>query len=213
MNRSRLALPLLFTLCFGATPSLADDRENDEQWVKAVRGSGSYQEGLRKVRDLVDRAYDIGAIKGAAYWDGIHEYFLSLARAKGCEQGTPYADGPVKACLQVSGKEPAVTGPPYRAGLSEVSAMATNTLYPERIEPMLKNLYDYGYVQGMKHGVRAHNDDIRISQAYYRSCMLRASSNEGERACAEGSKTWSAALVERWRRRIEAHGLPVAKAP
>ena len=211
MNAPRLAL--LLCLCLGvvAAPSQADDHENDEDWVKAVRGSGSYQEGLRKVQNLIDQAYDVGALKGAAYYDEIHDYLLELARAKGCQRGTPYAEGPVKACRKASAKEPPVTGPGYRVGMGEVSTLADQTLYPDLVRRLLKSLYDYGYVQGMKHGVRAYNDDIRIAQAYYRSCMVRANNDEGERACAEGSKTWSAALVDRWRKRIDAHGLPGAR--
>ena len=211
MNAARLVLLLGSCMVVIAVPSQADDRDTDEDWAKAVRGSGSYQEGLRKVRNLIDQAYDIGALKGAAYYDEIHEYLLVLARAKGCQRGMPYAEGPVKACSKVSGKEPPVTGPGYRDGMGEVSALADQTLYPDLVRRLLKSLYDYGYVQGMKHGVRAYNDDIRIAQAYYRSCMVRANNEKGERACAEGSKTWSAALVDRWRKRIDAHGLPGAR--
>jgi hypothetical protein len=203
----------LFMVLLGAPLAFAEDVPDQEAWIKAVRGSGSYQEGLRKVREAIDKAYDIGALKGAAHWDDIHEYFISLARAKGCERGTPHARGPVKACHQVTGKEPPITGSDYAAGVKEVSAMADDSLYADRVRLVLMSLYDYGYVQGMKHGVRVHNDDIRLRQSYYRSCMARASGTEGERACATGSKQWSEAQVNRLRKRIEAHGLPAGKAP
>ena len=204
---------LVLTGLLFASPSSAQDLESDEDWVKAVRGSGSYQQGLRNVRNLLDSSYDVGALKGAAHWEDVHSYFLELARAKGCKRGMPYAEGPVKVCHKVSGKEPPITGSDYKAGLKKVTAMANETLYPDIVRPVLKSLYDYGYVQGMRHGVRVHNDNIRLAQTYYRACMERVSVPNGEKSCASGSKQWSEALVERLRKRIEAHGLPAGKAP
>ena len=210
---TRAPLVVCLAIFLSASSINADDLESNEDWVKEVRGSGSYQAGLRNVRNLMEAAYDIGALKGAAHWEDIHSYFTSLARAKGCARGKKYAEGPVEVCHKVTGKEPPITGPDYEAGLKKVTAMANATLYPDTVRRVLKSLYDYGYVQGMKHGVRVHNDDIRLAQTYYRSCMSRVSKPEGEASCASGSKGWSEALVARLRKRIEAHGLPAGKAP
>jgi hypothetical protein len=206
-------LVLLSFVVFSATSASAEDLETSEDWVKSVRGSGSYQQGLTRVRDLVDRAYDIGALKGAKHWEDMRAYYISMARKKGCERGKPYAEGPVKACHQVTEKTPSLMGSDYRDGAKEVADVANETLYPDLVERVLKSLYDYGYVQGMKHGVRANNDSIRIKQTYYRSCVARATSAKGEEACATGSREWSDALIARVRKQLEAHGLPAGKAP
>jgi len=208
----RTGLLVCVTALLPALGASAESYETDEEWVKAVRGSGSYREGLRKVQDLMDRAYDIGALKGAAHWEGIHEYFISLARKKGCEEGKRHSAGPVETCNEVPKKEPPITAGGYREGLEEVGRIAADTLYPDLVRQVLKPLYDYGYVQGMKHGVRVYNDDIRLTQSYFKACISRASHENGERACAEGSKKWSDAQIERLRERIEAHGLPAGKA-
>ena len=213
MKPRRLGALLYLLALITTTSALANDLEKDPQWVKAVRGSGSYQAGMRNVREYIDKAYDIGALKGAAHWEDIHVYFISLARAKGCQRGKAYAEGPVKACHKVTEKEPSVTGPDYRAGLTQVTEVADDTHYPGRVRIVLTSLYDYGYVQGMKHGLRVHNDDIRLAQTYYKSCMARATSNKGEKACATGSKEWSEAQVARLKKRIEAHGLPAGAMP
>jgi hypothetical protein len=204
---------LCIVAVFSASPTSAEDLETNEDWVKAVRGSGSYQQGLTKVRDLTDRAYDVGALKGAKHWEDMRAYYISTARKKGCERGTPYAEGPVKACHQVTEKTPSLMGSDYRDGAKEVADIADETLHPDLVERALESLYDYGYVQGMKHGVRANSDSIRIKQTYYRSCMARVTSAKGEEACATGSRKWSDALIARVRKQLESHGLPAGKAP
>ena len=209
----RWTLYLALTFC-AVQPSLAqaDETPGDANWVKTVRGSGTYQKGLTQVRRLVDAAYDVGALRGAAHWEYVHEYYLGLARAKGCQRGTPFATGPVEACYQVPGPEPELTGVEYRQGKGEVEKLADSTLYPSVVRKILFVLYDYGYLQGMKHGVRVHNEDIRLAQSYYRACMERANDAEGEPSCAKGSKAWADALLERLKKRIEAHGLQADQA-
>lgn len=211
---------LALALClFSWPPALATADEapskpqSEEAWIKALRGSGSYQEGAGNVRRLVEKAYDLGAIAGASHWEDMHGYYTSLARTKGCQRGKPLAKGPVEACDQVTGPEPGVTGKDYTKGLAETSVLAKESMYPDLVQRVLVVLYDYGYVQGMRYGVRVHNDDIRLAQAYYRSCVTRLSGGKGEAACAESSKGWADELLARIRQELEAHGLPTRRKP
>ena len=196
-----------------ALPSIAsaEEGQSDGSWVRSVRGSGTYQKGLGEVRGLVEDAYDKGALRGASHWEDVHEYYLGLARMKGCERGKPHAEGPIKGCHRVTAPEPELVGSDYREGMAEVEKVADKTAYPEVVRRILVVLYEFGYLQGLKHGVRAHNQDNRLAQAYYRSCMERANDSAGERACARGSQEWSEAVLNRIVQRIEAHGLASAK--
>ena len=208
------ALP--FFLCaWLLLPSLAGAEESAdyEQWLVALRHSGSYQKGMKHVREKIEFSYDMGAVKGASHWETIHGYYIGLARAKGCKRGTPYADGPVKACHKVSTPEPKLLGPPYNKGRDEIVALSLESLYPALVRKVLFIIYDYGYVQGMKHVLRKNNDDLRWAQSYYKSCIARANNAAQEPACARASKAWSERLLNRLRKQIEAHGLPAGKKP
>jgi hypothetical protein len=205
---------LAFSLLMGALLPLAAAAEErpsgpqaEEQWLKALRGSTTYRQGLGDVRSLVEKAYDLGAIAGASHWEDMHEYYDGLARAKGCERGMPFARGPTKACHRVVAPEPALTGRDYHEGMATAVKLAEETSYPELIEEILRVLYDYGYIQGLKHGIHVRNDDIRLAQSYYRACMSRANDAKGEPACAEGSKAWAAETLEHLRKQIEGHSL------
>jgi len=206
-------LPLL--LCTWLLPSFAaaDDPESKEQWLVELRNSGTYKKGMKVVREKIEFAYDLGAVAGASQWDGIHDYYIDLARAKGCQKGTPYANGPVKACHKVSKAQPKVVSNRYKKGKGEIVTMSLESMYPDLVRKVLFVIYDYGYVQGMKHGVRSHNDQLRWAQTYYKSCVERANDAEHEPACAEASKIWADALLEKLGKQIEAHGLPVGKKP
>jgi hypothetical protein len=203
-----LCTSLLLPSLAGAEEPPTDQAQTPEQWLKALRGSGSYREGLADVRKYVEAAFDLGAIAGASRWEDVHEYYIGLARAKGCQKGKPYSAGPVRACHRVSGPEPKMLGEEYAEGKAKTRALAKDTAYPARVEGVIVVLYDYGYVQGLKHGLRAHNDNIRWAQTYYRSCMERANDARGEEPCAESSKAWADQLLARLKKRIEAHGLP-----
>jgi len=196
-------------------PSLAsaEGHVGDEQWLVALRHSGSYQEGVKQVREKLELSYDMGAVNGASHWETIHDYYIELARAKGCNKGTPYADGPVKACHRVSTSEPKLLGAPYKKGRDEIVALSLESLYPHLVRKVLFVIYDYGYVQGMKHVLRKNSDDLRWAQAFYRSCVARANDAAHEPVCASASKAWSDGLLKRMRREIEAHGLPAGKKP
>jgi hypothetical protein len=215
---SRVTLITIFAL-LATSPSLAEERPaeaappTEEAKAKAVRGSTSYREGLKNVHERVEAAYDLGALAGAAHWEHIHDYYSSVARTKGCEQGMPYAQGPVEACHQTSGPRPKIVGAEYQAGKAEIDQQAKDTLYPDLVKVVLQGLYDYGYVQGMKHGLRKHNDDLALAQTYYRACMARATGPKGEAACSKGSKAWADELVAQLKRQVEAHGLPAGKKP
>lgn len=202
-----LSLALFLSIVPLAVAS-AEAPESDEAWLKELRGSGSYRRGMEVVEKYITAAYDFGAIAGATHWQDIHDYYVELARAKGCEKGKAYASGPVKACHRVSGAEPKMVAKDYQSGKDRALALAEGTLYPHLVRRVLVVLYDYGYVQGLKHGLRVHNDDIRLAQTYYRSCMTRANDAEGEGPCAKSSKAWADALLTRLQRRVEAHGLP-----
>lgn len=209
-----MARMLPFALCaWLLVPSAAgaDGRAGDEQWLTVLRHSGSYQDGMQKVREKLELSYDMGAVNGALHWETIHEYYIDLAKAKGCKKGTPYADGPVKACRKASGPEPKLLGAPYKKGASEVAALSLESLYPELVKKVLMVIYDYGYVQGMKHVLRKNNDDLRWGQAFFKSCVARANDSEHEPVCADASKAWSDGLLKRLRKQIEAHGLPAGK--
>jgi hypothetical protein len=211
---SPMTRALSYFLCaWMLLPSLASAEEHvgDEQWLVALRHSGSYQEGVKRVREKLELSYDMGAVNGASHWETIHDYYVGLARAKGCKKGTPYADGPVKACHKVSKSEPKLLGAPYKKGRDEIVALSLDSLYPDLVRKVLFVIYDYGYVQGMKHVLRKNNDDLRWAQSFYRSCVARANDAAHEPVCASASKAWSDGLLKRLRREIEAHGLPAGK--
>jgi len=92
-------LPLL-VCTWALLPSLAaaDEPENGARWLVELRNSGSKKKGMQEVREKIESVYDLGAVAGASQWDAIHDYYIEVARTKGCQKGTPYADGPVKAC-------------------------------------------------------------------------------------------------------------------
>ena len=191
----------------------AEEPETEEQRLAALRHSGSYQEGMKQVREKIEFAYDLGAVEGASHWDTIHGYYVELGRAKGCKKGAPYADGPVKACHEVPNTEPTLLGTLYKEGRAKIVALSLESLDPELVRKVLFVIYDYGYVQGMKHGLRKHNDDLRWAQSFYKSCVTRANDAEHEPVCSESSKAWSEGLLKKIRKQVESHGLPVGKKP
>ena len=182
-------------------------------WFRSLRGSRSYQAGLKAVQGLVERAYDSGAGASARHWQEVHEYYLSLARMKGCEEGKPHAEGPIEACHRVSGPDPDIIGLACYVAKRDAVRSARETSYPKLVLQALLVIYDYGYVQGMKHGLAISNDDVRLKQACYRACVARASGGQHEPACADASKAWADDLLDRLKRRIEAHGLPAGAKP
>ena len=207
-------LPLL-VCAWLLVPSLAaaEESSKDAEWLGVLRHSGSYQRGMKQVREKIDFAYDLGAVKGALHWETIHSYYIELARAKGCKKGAPYADGPIKTCHEVSKTQPKLLGAPYEEGRTEIVTVSLETLDPGLVRQVLLVIYDYGYVHGMKHGLRKRNDDLRWVQSFYKSCVARANDAEHEPACAKSSKSWSKDLLKRLRAQVEAHGLPVGKKP
>ena len=206
-------LPFLL-LCIwllAPAPATAEAPTRDADWLAALRHSGSYKEGMEKVRAKIEFAYDRGAVIGASHFETIHGYQTELARTKGCEKGLPFADGPVQECHQVSARQPKLLGPPYEKGHAEVAALPLEPRDAALVRKVLLVIYDYGYVQGMKHGLRKHNDGLRWTQDYYRACMSRANDSEHESTCARSSKQWSNGVLKSLRKRVEAHGLPVGK--
>lgn len=185
----------------------------EEQWLRSLRGSGSYRDGLHNVRTLVEQAYDLGAIAGASHWEDVHEYYTSVARAQGCARGNAFTDELMKACHRETGPEPKLVGRDYDEGLAKAETLADEVLHRSLVKRILAVLYDYGYVQGLKHGLRTYNEDIRFVQTYYRSCMERANNAKAEGPCAEGAKSWAGKLLERLRRQIDAHGLSASSEP
>jgi hypothetical protein len=196
---------------FLSSPAGAEQGESaqtEERWLAELRGSGTYHKGITSVREYVDAAYDEGAIAGASHWEDIHEYYIGLARMKGCQKGQPFTEGPIHACHQVSGPAPRLTGSTYAKAKKLALKRADKSSYPERVRPVLEILFEYGYVQGLKHGLRVHNEEIRFRQSYYRSCMTRGNSARAEPVCAKSSKAWADALLQKLEKQMEAHGLP-----
>jgi hypothetical protein len=175
---TRFLALLLIALALVPSPAAAEEPENDERSLVALRGSGSYQRGLKTVREKIE-----------------------------------FADGPVEACHEVSQPEPKALGSPYKKGKGEIVTMSLEFLYPDLVREVLFVIYDYGYVQGMKHGSRQHNDDLEWAQTYYKSCVARANDAEHEPVYAETSKAWSEAILNGLRKEIDAHGLPAGKKP
>ncbi len=208
--RNAVFVLLCGTALFSSPARAEEERgeETQERWLAELRGSGTYHSGITAVRKYVDSAYDDGAIAGASHWEDIHEYYVGLARKKGCEKGITFADGPVQACHEVSGPPPKLVGTTYEKAKKATLKRADQSTYPERVRSVLEILFEYGYVQGLKHGLRKHNDEIRLPQTYYRSCMSRANSAEGEPVCAKSSKIWADAMLEKLVKRMESHGLP-----
>ena len=196
-------------------PSLAgaDEAVSEEQALAMLRHSGSYQEGMKKVREKLEHAYDIGAVVGAAQWEKLHDYYIEVARAKGCKKGVPFAEGPVQACHKVTTPEIKPLGSRYKKGRMDVIALSSESFYPELVKKVLLVIYDYGYVQGAKHVLRKHNDDLLWAQSFYRSCIARANDAAHEPTCANASKRWSQGVLRRLRDEVEAHGLPTGKEP
>ncbi len=195
------------------TVAAAEDPPSKEEVLATLRHSGSYQEGLERVREKIEYAYDAGAVNGAPHWETIHRYYIELALSKGCKKGSPYSEGPVKVCHKVSMPEPKLLGPPYEKGRQDIAAASLESLYPELVRQVLFVIYDYGYVQGLKHGLRRDNADLRWAQNYYRSCVERANDSKHEPLCADSSKAWSEGLLSKLRKQIEEHGLPAGKRP
>jgi hypothetical protein len=189
----------------------AEDAESEKAWLLQLRGSGMYKEGLEAVHSKIDAAYDLGAIAGARRWEKIREYYIEVARSKGCKKGKPHAQGPVKACHRVSTQQPKIIGQAYKAGQAKIVAISRESLDPKTVHKILASIYDYGYVQGMKHGWRHYNDEMEWAETYYRSCITRATDSEHEPVCAKASRAWADAAIERLRKRVEAHGLPAGK--
>jgi hypothetical protein len=211
-----LPLALCLTLRSTSIAAAEDVPERptaEAQWLRSLRGSGSYRDGLRSVRTLVEQAYDLGAIAGASHWEDVHEYYTSVARAKGCERGNTFTDELMQACHRETGPEPKLVGRDYNEGLVKAATLADEVSHRSLVKRMLAVLYDYGYVQGLKHGLRTHSEGIRLVQIYFRSCMERANDAKAEGSCAEGAKSWVGKLLERLRRHIDAHGLSARSEP
>lgn len=205
-----LGAAILFVL---TNVALAEEAKTDAQWLKELRGSGTYRQGMAYVERVVEAAYDIGAIAGASHWEDVHAYYTRLARSKGCTRGSRSDGERVRACPRVSSVEPSLLGADYRDGKREVDKLALQTSYPDLLQRVLAVLYEYGYVQGMKHGMRVHDEDIRLRQTYYRACVERAQDAALEPVCAEASKAWARRLLARLNERIEAHGIPDGDKP
>lgn len=189
----------------------AEDVGAEEAWLLQLRGSGMYKKGLEAVHSKIDAAYDLGAVAGARRWERIRDHYIEVARSKGCQKGKPHAQGPVKACHRVSTQQPKILGEAYKKGQAKIVAISRETLDPKTVHKILASIYDYGYVQGMKHGWRHHNDEMEWAETYYRSCITRATGAEHEPVCAKASRAWADAAIERLRKRVEAHGLPAGK--
>lgn len=186
----------------------AEERKSDDAWLKELRASGAYRQGRDYVSKVVDQAYDIGAVAGASHWEDVHAYYTRLARSQGCEKGSSSDSGHVRACPRVSSTRPKLTGVAYAEGLRDAEKLALDKRHGELLRRVLALLYDYGYVQGLKHGLLVHNDDIRLTQEYYRACIERARLAAMEPMCAEAAKAWSRTLLAGLNGRIEAHGIP-----
>jgi hypothetical protein len=206
-----LALFLLSLPAVASAESPPPEAQSDANDLTMLRKSGTYQGGLAHAREFFDMAYDLGAVRGLTRWKVVHAYYLELADAKGCKKGMPFAKGPVEACRKVKGSEPKLLGKGYKEGKREVIEHSKQTLYPDLVEKVLLVVYDYGYVKGMKHGLRRYNDDILWGQRYYKSCLQRANDAEHEPVCASASKEWSDGLLERLRGELGSHGLPVER--
>ncbi|HSN84740.1 MAG TPA: hypothetical protein VLS88_19320 [Polyangiales bacterium] len=210
MSRIVLSLACLASLFFVSSSTAEEDKQEpktEEQWLVELRNSATYKKGAESIRQRIDLAYDAGAVRGAKHWETVHAYYVDLARATGCKEGMRFADGPVKSCRKVSGPEPALRGDQYQKGRLEMVAESGEALRPNRVENVLVNIYDFGYVQGLKHGRRARNEGMEWTQRYYASCITRANEADAEPVCSKESKAWSAAILEKLHAQIEAFGV------
>ncbi|KPK16007.1 MAG: hypothetical protein AMJ62_07420 [Myxococcales bacterium SG8_38] len=196
----------LFVAPFATAEEEKQQPKTEEQWLVELRNSATYKKGAELIRQRIDFAYDAGAVRGAKHWETAHAYYVDLAGANGCKKGMELADDPVKSCRKVSGPEPALRGDRYEKGRAEISALSAEALRPARAQSVLINIYDYGYVQGLEHGLRARNESMEWTQRYYASCITRANKADAEPVCSRESKAWSAAAFEKLRAQIESFG-------
>lgn len=209
----KYAAPLFLCMVLLSSLALAEKPGGEDERLVELRNSATYQKGLTVAREKFDMAYDMGAVRGASRWEVLHQYYVELARADGCKKGFPYADGPVEICHKVSGSEPKLLAKEYHDGKREIVRHSKQTLYPDLVKKVLSVIYDYGYVQGMKHGLRRYNDDLLWMQTYLQSCVSRANDAQHEPLCAESAKAWSAGHLEGLSKELGAHGLPAGKKP
>lgn len=213
---SRISLTLACLACLTLARSVAAEEtpaepKSEEQWLLNLRNSSSYKKGMETMHADVDLAYDHGAVAGAKHWETVHGYYLDLAVANGCKDGMQFAEGPVRSCEKVPRAKPTLRGPDYQRGQAVVTGLARDTLRPARVQSVLLSIFDYGYVQGLRHGIRAHNDDLEWKEAYYKACITRANDAEAEPMCAEKSKTWSAAVLVKIKKQVQSFGLEEGK--
>jgi hypothetical protein len=195
-----------FALSATANEPAPKQPKTEEQWLVELRNSASYKKGLEAMHGNVDFAYDQGAVRGAKHWETVHRYYLDLATANGCKDGMRLAEGPVRSCQNVPSLAPALGGAPYEEGKKEVMNLAREALRPARAQSVLLSIFDYGYIQGMRHGLRVHNDDLEWKQAYYQACVTRANDAAAEPTCSEKAKAWSAAVLERIKKQLDHFG-------
>lgn len=201
-----LAAVSLLSLRAAANEGAPAKPKTEEQWLAELRNSASYKKGLEAMHADVDLAYDRGAIRGAKHWETIHRYYLDLGAARGCKDSLQFVQGPIRTCEKVAATAPALRGTPYEEGQKEITDFVKEAGRPVRARSVLLSIFDYGYVQGLRHGLRFHNDDLEWKEAYYKACITRANEAEAEPLCAERAKIWSASVLENLKKQIDAFG-------
>ncbi len=209
MQRSIASIVIGTCLAFGFAARAEEAKREpvtQEQWLAELRNSVTYREGLEEVRGKVEAAYDFGAIQGVLHWQQVHEHYLELARAQGCKTALPFVEGPLQACVKVRGPEPRHRGNEYREGHEKIETLASKAKWKVPVESVLLSIYDYGYVKGMKHGLRVNNDNLEWKQAYYEACITRANQAKAEPICSRESIVWSKAMLDKLQKQIEGFG-------
>lgn len=190
-------------------PGAGAAEETQEQWLVELRNSGTYKKGLDRAVDVIEHAFDIGAVGGASQWRTIHEYYREAATSKGCKAGAKFVGTSPYDCPKLTGKQPGVLSPDYAADRARALEPAENAARPDLVRRVLTSVYQYGYAHGLEYGWRKNDGDVAWTGRYYKACMEYAAESNIEKQCAKAADTWAGSEIERLKRLARQKRLPI----
>lgn len=193
-------------------PHFAEADEEEEQWLVELRNSGTYKKGIDHAVDVIERAYDIGAVGGASQWMLIHEYHRQAATAKGCRTGAKLAAKSASTCPKLGGSKPGVVSKDLNADKKRALEPAATALRPELVRRVLTTVHSYGYANGLEYGWRKNDGDVAWTGRYYKACMEFADDANIEKQCANAADQWAATEIARLKKQARAKQLPIPES-